>query len=104
MRRVHARLKDSTDLLLLHPNVGTRTDDPTIRRMTASPYPYLIFYEVADAEVIIHPSVTRRAIPPGCLGRMIGCDGKAIQSLNLSAPPKRPPVSVFALVAQAVVD
>src|SRR5271166_1717515 len=37
-----------------NPNIGTRTDDPTIRRMTASPYPYLIFYEATEAEIIIH--------------------------------------------------
>jgi len=30
------------------------TDDPTIRRMTTTPYPYLIFYEATDAEIIIH--------------------------------------------------
>jgi plasmid stabilization system protein ParE len=30
------------------------TDDSTIRRITTTPYPYLIFYEAADAEIIIH--------------------------------------------------
>lgn len=30
------------------------TDDPTIRRITTTPYPYLIFYEVTDAEIMIH--------------------------------------------------
>ena len=30
------------------------TDDPTVRRITTTPYPYLIFYEVADAEIVIH--------------------------------------------------
>jgi toxin ParE1/3/4 len=30
------------------------TDGPTIRRMTTTPYPYLIFYEATDAEIIIH--------------------------------------------------
>jgi len=30
------------------------TEDSSIRRMTTSPYPYLIFYEVAGEEVIIH--------------------------------------------------
>ncbi len=37
-----------------HPFIGTRTNDPAIRRMTTAPYPYLIFYETTDAEVIIH--------------------------------------------------
>ena len=36
------------------PRAGTRTDDPTIRRVVASPYPYLIFYEATEDEVIIH--------------------------------------------------
>lgn len=51
---VQARIKAITDLLLHHPRIGALTNDPTIRRMTTSPYPYLIFYEVADAEVIVH--------------------------------------------------
>jgi toxin ParE1/3/4 len=38
-RRVQARIQAIIDLLLLYPGVGTRTDDPTIRRMTALPYP-----------------------------------------------------------------
>jgi plasmid stabilization system protein ParE len=42
------------DLLLVHPMIGTRTDDPTIRRMTTTPYRDLILYEVTDTEVIIH--------------------------------------------------
>jgi len=32
-RRVQARIKTLTDLLLLHPYIGRRTNDPTIRRM-----------------------------------------------------------------------
>jgi plasmid stabilization system protein ParE len=53
-RRVQTRLKAIIDLLLSHPHIGTRTDDPTIRRMAALPYPYLIFYEVGEGELIIH--------------------------------------------------
>jgi plasmid stabilization system protein ParE len=52
--RVQSRIKTIIDLLLLHPHIGTRTDDPTIRRMTALPYPYLIFYEPTETEIIIH--------------------------------------------------
>ena len=40
-RRVHARIKTVIDLLLLHPNLGRRTSDPTIRPLAATPYPYL---------------------------------------------------------------
>jgi len=53
-RRVHARIQTIIDLLLRHPRIGTRTDDPAIRRMTASPYPYLVFYEATETEIIIH--------------------------------------------------
>lgn len=31
-----------------------QTDDPTIRRINTWPYPYLIFYEVREDEIIIH--------------------------------------------------
>ena len=53
-RRVQARIQAIIDLLLLYPAIGARTDDPTIRRMTTSPYPYLIFYEPTETEIIIH--------------------------------------------------
>jgi toxin ParE1/3/4 len=53
-RRVQARIQTIIDLLLLHRHIGTRTNDPTIRRRTTSPYPYLVFYEATDEEIIIH--------------------------------------------------
>jgi len=53
-RRVGARLKSFVELLPAHPRIGTRTDDPAIRRLVITPYPYLIFYEAAEDEVIIH--------------------------------------------------
>jgi toxin ParE1/3/4 len=52
--RIHTRIRAVTDLLLRYPLAGAVTDDPTIRRMTTMPYPYLIFYEATDAEIIIH--------------------------------------------------
>jgi toxin ParE1/3/4 len=52
--RVRSRIKSFTDLLPAHPFIGTRTDDPTIRRLVVTPYPYLIFYEVTDVEILIH--------------------------------------------------
>ena len=51
---VKSRIKTIINLLLRHPLMGTRTDDPAIRRMTTPPYPYLVFYEISDDEVIIH--------------------------------------------------
>lgn len=66
--RVQARIQAIIDLLLLHPNIGTRTDDPIIRRMTTSPYPYLVFYEATDAEIIIHAARHGARDPSGMPG------------------------------------
>jgi toxin ParE1/3/4 len=52
--RIHARIYAVADLLLRHPLAGAVTDDPSIRRMTTIPYPYLIFYQATDAEIIVH--------------------------------------------------
>jgi len=40
-------------LLLQHPLSGQRTSTPRLRRIVTTPYPYLIFYEPADDEIII---------------------------------------------------
>jgi toxin ParE1/3/4 len=34
--------------------IGIRTVDPAIRRLTTTPYPYLVFYEVTGSEIVIH--------------------------------------------------
>ncbi len=52
--RVQGRIEDIIGLLLTNPDIGTRTDDPTIRRLTTQPYPFLVFYEVTEMEIIIH--------------------------------------------------
>ena len=52
--RVHSRIRAVTDMLLRYPPAGAVTDDPAIRRLTTTPYPYLIFYEATGDEVIIH--------------------------------------------------
>ena len=52
--RVHARIDTVINLLLSHPHIGVQTDDQGIRRINASPYPYLVFYEIAGDDVIIH--------------------------------------------------
>jgi toxin ParE1/3/4 len=53
-KRVQARIQAITHLLLFHPYIGSRTHNPAIRRMTITPYPYLIFYEPTETEIIIH--------------------------------------------------
>ena len=53
-RNIQGRIRAVIDLLLQYPYIGTPTADPSIRRVTTAPYPYLIFYEVGGDEVIIH--------------------------------------------------
>ena len=53
-RRVQRRLRDVIDLLLRHPQIGQMTSRPGMRRVVASPYPYLIFYRVNDSEIVVH--------------------------------------------------
>jgi toxin ParE1/3/4 len=53
-RRVQSRIQSVIELLVNHPHIGVRTEDPTVRRLTTLPYPYLVFYEVAESEIIIH--------------------------------------------------
>ncbi len=52
--RVQQRIRDTVQLLAEFPRIGTWTKDPSIRRLVARPYPYLIFYEVTESEVVIH--------------------------------------------------
>jgi toxin ParE1/3/4 len=34
--------------------MGAPTEDSTIRRLSIPPYPYLVFYEIAEDEIVIH--------------------------------------------------
>jgi toxin ParE1/3/4 len=49
--RVKARLQAFVEFLPAYPHLGTRTDDPAIRRLVVTPYPYLIFCELAEVAV-----------------------------------------------------
>jgi toxin ParE1/3/4 len=53
-KRVQLRIQSVIELLASHPHNGVRTEDPTIRRLTTLPYPYLVFYEVTENEIIVH--------------------------------------------------
>jgi plasmid stabilization system protein ParE len=53
-RRVQTRIKAVVSLPLRYPHVGRLTNDPSIRRLTITPYPYLVFYEAREKEIIIH--------------------------------------------------
>jgi toxin ParE1/3/4 len=50
---VRERIQTLFRLLAQHPYAGQATDLPGVRRLTLSPYPYLIFYRVTDNEVIV---------------------------------------------------
>lgn len=53
-RKVQARIQRLINLTLDHPHLGARTRSKRLRRLVARPYPYLIFYEVAGDEIVIH--------------------------------------------------
>ncbi len=42
------------DFLVLFPLAGRRTSEGSIRRIVITPYPYLVFYEVVDQDILIH--------------------------------------------------
>lgn len=53
-RHVQARIHFIIDLLLRHPYAGQLTSKGRLRRMIVSPYPYLIFYQATEDEIVIH--------------------------------------------------
>jgi len=53
-RKMQARIQRLINLTLDHPQMGARTSSKRLRRLVARPYPYLIFYEVSDDEIVIH--------------------------------------------------
>jgi toxin ParE1/3/4 len=53
-KRLQGRIQGIIGLLVSHPDIGIRTDDPTIRRLAIPPYPYFVFYEITETEIIIH--------------------------------------------------
>ena len=50
---VAARIRSVTAVLTQQPRLGRRTSDGRLRRTTATPYPYHVFYEVTATEVIV---------------------------------------------------
>jgi toxin ParE1/3/4 len=53
-RRVQARIQVIINLLLQHPRAGQLTNKGRLRRIIATPYPYLIFYRATEDEIVIH--------------------------------------------------
>ncbi len=63
-RNVQMRIRHMIQLLLEHPNAGSTTSRPGMRRIVVVPYPYAIFYRVGDDEVVIH-GIRHTARRPG---------------------------------------
>jgi toxin ParE1/3/4 len=53
-RHVQARIHVIIDLLLQHPHAGQLTSKGRLRRMIVTPYPYVVFYQATEEEVVIH--------------------------------------------------
>jgi toxin ParE1/3/4 len=66
--RVRGRIQHLIGLLLVHPDIGIRTDDAVIRRLTTLPYPYFVFNEATKTEIIIHAIRRAARDPSGMLG------------------------------------
>ncbi len=50
---VYKRINGLLRTLEFQPRIGARTDDPRIRRAVATPYPYIILYQVREGEIVI---------------------------------------------------
>ena len=66
--RIHARIQAATNLLLSRPRIGLQTENPTIRRINTAPYPYLIFNQTTENEIIIHTVCHGARDPSGMPG------------------------------------
>jgi len=53
-QKVMGRITAVVRLLAEHPSAGQTTDQGDVRRVVANPYPYVIFYRISAAEVVIH--------------------------------------------------
>jgi plasmid stabilization system protein ParE len=51
--RVQARIQAIANLLAEYPGAGQTTSNPRLRRIVTTPYPYLLFYEATEEEVIV---------------------------------------------------
>jgi toxin ParE1/3/4 len=84
-RNVRTRIDAIITMLLQHPGVGQLTSKGRLRRIGASPYPYLIFYRETGTEIVIH-GVRHSARNPSsmpdhlCYAR-VSTDGQSVDAL-----------------------
>ena len=72
-QRVGDRVRAALDALVEHPGLGARTTDPRLRRLVLRPYPYLLFYEAREAEVVVI-GLRHAARDPGTMPGAGGAD------------------------------
>ena len=51
---IKRRIEEVMALLVEHPLAGPLTSKGRLRRIVAYPYPYLIYYQVNESEIVIH--------------------------------------------------
>ncbi len=51
-KNVQMRLQELLGILEMQPLIGRATDDPRIRRIVATPYPYVL-YQVRTGEIVV---------------------------------------------------
>jgi toxin ParE1/3/4 len=51
---VKKRIEEVVELLVEHPQAGPLTSKGRLRRILAYPYPYLIYYQANEGEIVIH--------------------------------------------------
>lgn len=71
--RVGDRIRAALDALAEHPGMGARTTNPRLRRLVLRPFPYLLFYEARDAEVVVI-GLRHAARDPGTMPGTGGAD------------------------------
>ena len=61
------RIRSSIEQLQLFPLLGRPTDDPDMRMFPIVRYPYLVFYELVDREIVVHHirHARRKPVDPG---------------------------------------
>ena len=52
-RRIQQRIMDLTGLFCSHPFAGQATEEPGVRRLFATPYPYALYYQLSPDDVVI---------------------------------------------------